>query len=128
MVYSVCNYAVYNSSFRCEFGVLNTCYGEGDLERYEGDLSLTTEDWESLPKLSLREAAMKSNPKNDFSASRCQCKTMCSTASCTCRKRGVPCTSKCHKGSKCKNQDGGQLKCTSSRKKNVSNYIYDCLR
>ena len=31
----------------------------------KGDLSLTTEDWESLPKLSLREAAMKSNPKND---------------------------------------------------------------
>ena len=27
---------------------------------------MTVEDWEGLPKLSLREADMKSNTKNDF--------------------------------------------------------------
>ena len=77
-------------SYRCEFGVLNTCYGEGDLELYEGDPGLTIEGWQSVPRISLRETTLKNNPKNDFFASRCQCTTKCTTASCSCKKRGVP--------------------------------------
>ena len=73
-------------SYRCEFGVLNTYYGEGDLELYQGDPGLTIEGWQSVPRISLREAALKNNPKNDFFASRCQCTTKCTTASCSCKK------------------------------------------
>ena len=61
------------------------------MEYYEGDLGLTDKEWKTLPRISLREAALKSNPKNDFMASRCHCKTACKSNSCACKKRGVPC-------------------------------------
>ena len=63
------------------FCVLSTCFGEADLECYGGDLGLDAQDWKALTRLSLREAAVKSNPKNDFMVSGCQCKTYC-----TCKK------------------------------------------
>ena len=59
---------------RCEFGVLKNCYGEGDLEVFEGSLDLETDSWRSLP---LREAARKINPQNDFHACHCNCKRGC---------------------------------------------------
>ena len=102
------------------FGVLSTCFGEADLECYEGDLGLDAQDWKALTRLSLREAAIKSNPKNDFMVSRCQCKTKtsCTRNSCRCKKRGTICTSKCHKGSECQNQAGqvAKLKQGSSKR------------
>lgn len=41
---------------RCDFGILKSCYGEGDLEKYEGDIRLNVQDWSTLPRISLREA------------------------------------------------------------------------
>ena len=38
---------------RYEFGVIQNCYGEGDLELYEGKLQLEATHWESAPVLSL---------------------------------------------------------------------------
>ena len=38
-------------------------FGEADLECYEGDLGLDAQDWKALTRLSLREAAIKRNPK-----------------------------------------------------------------
>ena len=84
--------------------MLKVCYGEGDLELYEGHIDLTVDKWKSAPLISLREAASRSNPKNEFVASRCGCKTKCATASCSCKSRGVSCNSKCHKGLACSNQ------------------------
>ena len=85
---------------------------------YEGDLGLDAQDWKALTRLSLSEAAIKSNLKNDFMASRCQCKTHCTRNSCRCKKRGTICTSKCHKGSECLNQPGqvAKLKQGSSKR------------
>ena len=48
--------------YRCEHGVLASCYGEGDLEVYEGVLNMSTHNWESLPRISLREAAKSVQP------------------------------------------------------------------
>ena len=78
------------------------------MECYEGDLGLTVGEWSAVPRISLREAALKSNPKNDFMASRCHCKTACTSNLCACKKRGAPCTSKCHSGSQCQNQENEQ--------------------
>ena len=60
--------------YRSSFGVLKTCFGESDLELYCGSLSLTVDGWENDPLLSLREAAKKLNPINDFDVGRCNCK------------------------------------------------------
>ncbi|KAL5488704.1 hypothetical protein EMCRGX_G017685 [Ephydatia muelleri] len=69
---------------------------QADLECYKGDLGLDAQDWKALTRLSLRQAAIKSNPKNDFMVSHCQFMQM----------RGTICTSKCHKGSECQHQAG----------------------
>ena len=33
-------------TYWCEYGVLKNCFGEGDLELYEGSLDLEVENWE----------------------------------------------------------------------------------
>lgn len=72
--YCILCYFVMN---RCEFGVLKNCFGEGDMELYEGKLDLKINDWESLPVLSLREAAIQASVKNKFHSGRCNCRTGC---------------------------------------------------
>ena len=84
--------------------MLKTCFGEGDMELYDGKVDLKVKDWESFPVLSLREAAMKASSKNEFHVGRCYCKKGCEKSSCSCKKRNAPCTSKCHSGSTCQNQ------------------------
>ena len=59
---------------RCEFGVLKNCYGEGDLELYDGRFDLNVDGWKSMSVISLREAAILSNLKHDFIVGRCNCK------------------------------------------------------
>ena len=84
--------------------MLRSCFGEGDLELYEGKLDLDAHGWKTMPVISLREASSLANPKNDFTAGRCSCKSGCKKCLCSCRKRGAPCTSKCHSGRTCFNQ------------------------
>ena len=42
---------------RCEHGVVTTCFGEGDLEMYEGVVALSVKGWKNERVLSLHEAA-----------------------------------------------------------------------
>ncbi len=65
--------------YRSKHGVLKNCYGEGDMELYEGKLDLSVDGWQSSPVLSLREAAALLNPKNVFQAGRCNCQLGCTT-------------------------------------------------
>lgn len=103
-------YAYYSCHVRCEYGVLKSCFGEGDLELYTGKLSLDVRDWRSLPVLSLREAALMANPRNEFHAGRCKCKMGCKQGTCSCKRKNAPCTSQCHGGRSCHNQPDSQEK------------------
>ena len=46
--------------------MLKNCFGEEDLELYEGSLELKVDDWTSLPAISLREAVILANLKMIF--------------------------------------------------------------
>ncbi len=89
---------------RCAHGVLKVCYGEGDLELFEGELDLRVEGWQTDKLLSLRKAAHLSNPLNEFQSSCCNCKSGCKTLNCVCRKKSGTCSTKCHGGRSCTNQ------------------------
>ena len=52
-----------------------------------GAFSLTVEGWKNDPVLSLREAAKKLNPINEFQVGRCNCKSGCKDQRCACRRR-----------------------------------------
>ena len=113
-------------SHRCAHSILKVCYGEGDLEPFQGGVNLTAEGWENDKVISLREAAILSNPLNEFQSSMCNCKSDCATGKlhvaysmqvqfyllqllatigrCICRKNGGQCSSKCHGGRNCSNQ------------------------
>ena len=47
---------------------MKNCYGKGDLELYDRRLDLKVDGWKLLPVISLREAAILANSKNDFIA------------------------------------------------------------
>ena len=83
---------------RYSFGVLKTCFGESDLELYCESLPLTVDGWEKDHLISLREAAKKLNPINDFDVSHWNCKSRCQYQRCACCSKRSPCTSKCHQG------------------------------
>lgn len=89
--------------YRCEYGVLDHCFGESDLELFSGKLNLSVEGWEQSARVSLRVAAMQLNPRNAFHGGICNCKSRCKTKKCSCRQKGVSCTSKCHQGRMCEN-------------------------
>ena len=57
--------------------MLKNCYGEEDLELYEGTLELKVDDWRSLPLITLQKATTMTNPKNNFHAGCCYCKIGC---------------------------------------------------
>ena len=50
----------------CKVGVLNTCYGAGDLELFTGSFQFEVEGWRSMSAISLREAAKLQAPWNSF--------------------------------------------------------------
>lgn len=88
---------------RYEHGVLDKCYGEGDLELFTGQLKLAVEGWEASHLLSLREAAKFLNPHNSFQGMTCSCKSGYNTNRCACWKKNATCSSKCHQGLSCTN-------------------------
>ena len=86
-----------------EYGVLDRCYGEGDLELFSGKLDLTVDGWDKCSFVSLRVAAMSLNPRNAFHGGTCNCKAGCKTKRCHCRQKGDFCSSMCHQGRICEN-------------------------
>lgn len=89
--------------FRSKYGVVATCFGEGDLELYLGSIDLSVDGWKNDKTISLHEAARLSNPLNEFHGGICKCGAQCATKVCPCRKKGAPCSTKCHGGRKCSN-------------------------
>ena len=105
---------------RCKYGVLKDCYGEGDMELYQGDLSIPVDGWKDASILSLRQAALKFNPHNVFHYGICNCKSKCNTKRCSCVNRGSPCSSKCHGGKHCDNcytEEAGVIEGVSKKRK-----------
>lgn len=99
---------------RCKHGVLDTLYRESELEAYSGSLQVEAKGWEMTPRISLRQAAKKSNPDNAFYGTHCGCKKGCNGKKCSCRQVGKPCSSRCHSGSTCSNQQSAST-CQTSR-------------
>ena len=67
-------------------------------------MDLDAHGWKTMPVICLREATSLANPKNDFTAGGCSCKSGCKKGSCSCRKRGAVCPSNSHSGRTCFNQ------------------------
>lgn len=89
---------------RCCYGVLKTCYGEGDLECYDGMLPLEVNGWKNDKVISLREAAQLVNPKNDLKCGSRNCQSGCNSKRCYCTRINTKCLSKCHGGKTCADQ------------------------
>ena len=51
---------------RCQSGVLKHCYTASDLEPYSGSYDMSPDNWEKLPRVTLREAARNQAPWNVF--------------------------------------------------------------
>ena len=68
------------------------------------DLQEAFEDWRSLPKITEREAARFISSVGGQGIVHCNCRGSCVTNSCTCKKAGRLCSSRCHRNNKqCKN-------------------------
>jgi hypothetical protein len=68
------------------------------------NMSEAYEDWWSLPKITEREAARFISLVGGQGVIHCNCKASCTSNSCSCRKAGRLCTSRCHRSSKlCQN-------------------------
>ena len=74
-------------------------YGEGNLELFDGNFSLSTEGWKS----SFMSSSQALNPQNEFHSGSCNCKTGCISLQCACQKKGATCSTKCHSGTDCGN-------------------------
>ena len=90
---------------RCSYGVLNRCYRAGDLEPFSAGYSIPVDGWEEEPHISLREAARNQAPWNAFAGNKCNCcPGACDSRRCPCKKKGIDCSSHCHRGEDCKNK------------------------
>ena len=90
---------------RCKYGVLSTCFHAGNLESFSGTYNISVDGWESQPRISLREAARQQAPWNSFTKNRCNCQPgACDTRKCHCKKKGIECSTHCHRGDGCKNK------------------------
>ena len=91
---------------RCCFGVLDKCYRADELEPFAGNYNIPVNGWEKEVRISLREAARCHSPWNVFTGNKCNCSSgSCDTRRCCCKKKGVSCSSHCHKGTHCKNKE-----------------------
>lgn len=114
---------------QCEFGVLDVTYPANELEVYGGLVKVDSKPWQSVPKISLREAAKNANPSNAFYGTSCCCKTGCHGKKCSCRKEGKPCTVRCHSGISCTNQSDSTFSSAKHDEKahsQVRNYNCAC--
>jgi hypothetical protein len=57
--------------------------------------------WQGLPKITKREATCFVLSVGGQGMVKCNCKGDCTTNSCVCKKAGRPCSSSCHRNSKC---------------------------
>ena len=81
-VYYLVNALYYVFKFRCQHGVLNVCYNAGELEKFNGSVVCTEENWQNQRFISLREAARKQAPWNHFVSNACKCTTGCLNRKC----------------------------------------------
>eukprot|EP00731_Ephydatia_muelleri_P000988 Em0001g988a len=88
---------------RCQHGVLNVCYTAGELEKFNGSVVCTEENWQNQRFISLREAARKQAPWNHFVSNACKCKTGCLNRKCQCVRKNISCSTYCHKSASCSN-------------------------
>ena len=90
----------------CKGGVLKTRYFRGDL-RFDSlktpvsyGLDKILLDWKTIPRdqtISVREGMAAISPVGGQGHVHCGCKTTCTQNSCSCRKHGLLCNSRCHK-------------------------------
>jgi hypothetical protein len=93
-----------NDQYRlgCKFGVINVLYSAGEIE------PLGTEQFPELDEIlteeiTLREAARLQNV-GMTTGSICNCKGICNSNKCCCKKKGNVCGSRCHGGNQCQNK------------------------
>ena len=65
------------------------------------DLRDAYDNWRSLPKITEREAARYVSSVGGQGIVHCNCRGSCLTMSCSCKKAGRLCSSRCHRNSKC---------------------------
>ena len=108
VVVEVVGKAVIMYRLRCESGVLKCCYRASDLEPYAGSYNIPTNNWEEQPRVTLREAARNQAQWNVFQGNKCNCRPRrpgtCDSRRCPCRKKGIDCSSHCHRGEDCTNK------------------------
>ena len=96
---------------RCDTGVLETLYYPDDLAPYPKDYVgkfnfSALDDLEGVPRLK-HVTASKAQSYAKVSAVSCGCSSLkCCTHQCKCFASGVGCTSRCHRGKKCKHMAG----------------------
>ena len=96
------------SSYRlvCSSGTIDRRVTASDIMRYPGRVEI---DENNLNKrISLRQAAREASVIKANTLS-CKCKKGCTGKTCVCRKAGKICSSRCHKGISCKNNQFHQL-------------------
>ena len=110
--------------FRSEHGILSTCYPASQLEDFGGQLCCEFNGWKEMKKISLREAAKHQAQSlwNLFTANACKCTTGCRTKQCRCLKKNLGCTSHCHAGKQCSNQQDTKLFCANESKVQQKNF------
>ena len=90
---------------KTEHGVLKGRCRADQLQKYF-HATVQCAGWETDPTITLRSAAKNFNQrKSDISY--CKCKSGCMNGKCRCLKKGIQCTTYCHKGKKCKNSGIG---------------------
>ena len=93
----------YLYKLQCEHGILNKCFPGGELEAHTGSFEVT-KNRKFATRISLREAAKKSNPGNAYYGTFCSCKGNYSGKRCSCQIARKPCSTRCHSGRSCLNR------------------------
>ena len=93
-------------------GVLKDCLSESELEHFSGKVDVGMGGWESDAHLSLRELAIRHNPKNAYYGNSCSCKSGCRSSWCSCKQVNKVCTKRYHSGLPCSNGSKKALEIT----------------
>ena len=100
-----------NYHIACKGGVLNNFLSRADLfvekrktpASYDLD-ELLNQPWNTMKKISVRQAAANYSPVGGQGMLKCDCKTKCVDSRCKCKKAGYLCNSRCHRCNKsCEN-------------------------